>query len=252
MNPIQRAILQQEIIEALKALYTNGQVGHIERQKVLLDVELVPNNVVGTGTFYGVEDTASNLLEVGKTYTVTTDSGTYTSVCQSTDATIKYLGNMELLDGNASTANGSFLVLLAYEDVAGESNAGWALVCLDGNYGSHMKIVGDETIHPIDPKFLPGVCLPVVELSTTGDMPAQDTLTEDAVLVLINAVENGTPLIARASLTSGSESLKINMLCSTMHNGLSGSYFAQGTSAGISVTMEAVNGTGTFAIESMV
>ena len=220
MNPIQRAILQQEIIEALKALYTNGQVGHIERQKVLLDVELVPNNVVGTGTFYGVEDTASNLLEVGKTYTVTTDSGTYTSVCQSTDATIKYLGNMELLDGNASTANGSFLVLLAYEDVAGESNAGWALVCLDGNYGSHMKIVGDETIHPIDQKFLPGVCLPVVEI-TSAAYPESGTveLSAEESVKLDAAVAEGFPVVVKMTIFGMPAAVVCTCLGGKMLNG---------------------------------
>lgn len=93
--------------------------------------------------------------------------------------------------------------------------------------------------------------LPVVELNATGDMPVQGALTEDAVLVLINAVENGTPLVAVTTLTSGSESLKINMLCSTMHNPSTGAYFAQGASAGISVTIEVLNDVGAFAIESV-
>jgi hypothetical protein len=53
-----------------------------------------------------------------------------------------------------------------------------------------------ETIHPIDPKFLPGVCLPVVELTT---QPTEEgaTLTDAENARMDAAAESETPIVVR-------------------------------------------------------
>lgn len=65
--------------------------------------------------------------------------------------------------------------------------------------------VQEETIHPIDPKFLPGVCLPVVELETV--IPVRDEepvpLSESENLVLDKMMESFTPFVLKCKLTNG-------------------------------------------------
>lgn len=63
------------------------------------------------------------------------------------------------------------------------------------------KVETKETIHTINPKFLPGVCLPVVELSTTLSPGASFTEEENAKL---NAIwESGTPMVTNCILDLG-------------------------------------------------
>ena len=59
-----------------------------------------------------------------------------------------------------------------------------------------------ETIHPIDQKYLPGVCLPVVELSTTFASGANFTAEENAKLKA--AWEAGTPVVIKIPVSVGS------------------------------------------------
>lgn len=55
-----------------------------------------------------------------------------------------------------------------------------------------------ETIHPIDPKYLPGVCLPVVELSTVI-AESGTALTEAESAALTEAYESGLPIVCKFS-----------------------------------------------------
>lgn len=91
-------------------------------------------------------------LEVGKTYTVTTDSGTYTSIAKEYGNTI-VIGNTAMMGGDDSGE--SYCIV---EAVAGEAGA-----ILDINGGTSATISAPETIHPIDPKFIPGA--KVIDLS---------------------------------------------------------------------------------------
>lgn len=58
----------------------------------------------------------------------------------------------------------------------------------------HFEI---KTIHPIDPKFIPGAVLPVVELSTTVTSGATFTDAENAALT--NAFESGLPVVFKGN-----------------------------------------------------
>ena len=62
---------------------------------------------------------------------------------------------------------------------------------IDGSWYVAEVSTETETIHPIDPKFLPGVCLPVVE---TADINAITT-AESAVFTA--AAENGLPCVLK-------------------------------------------------------
>lgn len=58
-----------------------------------------------------------------------------------------------------------------------------------------------ETVHPIDPKFLPGVCLPVVELSTTFSTGAWFTDAENELLTEAHA--KNVPLVIKCNMNLG-------------------------------------------------
>lgn len=65
-----------------------------------------------------------------------------------------------------------------------------------------------ETIHPIDPKYLPGVCLPVVELSTA--IPIDGTEVEfstDESAKLTNAANLELPVCVKTHLKAGEEKI---------------------------------------------
>lgn len=157
----------------------------VEPGKLILDRNLSKNDSFPNVTVFG-EDVEGNELVVGKGYTVTTDSGVFTSVCK-TDGLYIYLGNMKFFGGEDTGE--SFVACMAKESV-------WFFLALDYASGSHMKIVSEETIHPIDQKYLPGVCLPVVELTTepTADgveLTAEESAKMDAV------AENIMPFIVK-------------------------------------------------------
>jgi hypothetical protein len=72
-----------------------------------------------------------------------------------------------------------------------------------------------ETVHTIDPKFIPGVCLPVVELDYEGTLPIQLTLTEEQIAIVNAAAKAGTPIVVRLTQTDGGISAVYN-LCMSM------------------------------------
>lgn len=57
-----------------------------------------------------------------------------------------------------------------------------------------------ETIHPIDPKYLPGVCLPVVELSTVASDTQTNLTAEEAEKI---KALNGAPCIIKCNISVG-------------------------------------------------
>ena len=117
--------------------------GYSEDGKVLLNTALERENTISITVV-----THHIGLELGKKYTVTLDSGTYEVECISAGE------NLGLTDPDY------FIVQEVVEDGLKITFAE------DFNCGNHITISETETIHPIDPKYLPGVCLPVVELST--------------------------------------------------------------------------------------
>lgn len=140
---------------AMAKKYTDSQrIGYTER-KELASFQLTPNADIGMNM--GVSMGAIG-LEVGKTYTVTTDSGSYTAVCKEMSGTL-LLGNANFMMDALDNTGETFCV------VEMDDGAGLMTVAMDANNGTHMT-VSAETIVPIDPKYLPGVCLPVVKLTT--------------------------------------------------------------------------------------
>lgn len=121
-------------------------------------------------------------FELGKTYTVHLDSGSYECVAKAMDGIGNVLGNTAF-GGGADTGE-TFLVAIT---------GGIAMV-MDASCGTKASVTANvETIVPIDQKYLPGVCLPVVELTTVIENNA--VLSESDSAKLLEVFEIGTPVV---------------------------------------------------------
>jgi hypothetical protein len=158
----------QIMVEQAKSRVLRDLGVDIEPAKLILDESLGAdeNGDFGGATNYVDRNTSGNKIIEGKSYTVTTDSGSYTSVCKKIsfgDESLLFVGNGKLF-GLEDTGE-SFFVSSQFDVNS------YLLICADFNSGNHIKAELAETIHHIDPKFLPGVCLPkVLNLAEYGNM----------------------------------------------------------------------------------
>ena len=140
MGLIDIAILQDEIRQALNALFKNRQVGRTET-KTVLSAPLVEAEF---------ESESGIKLEEGKKYTVSLDSGDYEAVCKSHsfdgENTFYYLGDIAILWEQFEPTEDSFLV------VGNEA----FVIAMDTNEGNYIR-VQSETICPIDQKYIPAL-----------------------------------------------------------------------------------------------
>lgn len=148
-----------ETVHKLDTKYLpNGGVGYEEEKVVLADVELMIHN---TGDPSVGEIDGGIGLEVGKSYTVVLDSGTYSCICKNISVPVAEAGDMVCpCLGNASLANSSlldtgesFLIVDGYDTRSGVLVS--ILFVLDTNNSTKCNVYSGGTVHPIDPKFLP-------------------------------------------------------------------------------------------------
>ena len=203
MNPIDRAIVLDEAKR-----YSDSKGGYTEPGAVIHDTELFLDNA-GDSVTKHTAAVNGIVLELGKSYSVTTDSGTFSAVAKKTaieNMTLYYLGNIKLL--GAEDTGESFLVISAFE------NEEYYVMCIDYSGGSHMKVETAETIHPIDPKFLPGAVLPVVELTTVAT--AEGAALTDEEKALVDAVmAKSIPFVLKCKLYQGVEECSVNAVATT-------------------------------------
>ena len=105
------------------------------------------------------------------------------------------LGNVGILDLGTDTGE-PFVIAF------GENN--FTFVLHDSSESVTVEVsitLENEIIHPIDPKYLPGVCLPVVELSTTFTHGGDLTGEEDELLKA--AYEGDIPIVIRCDIDLG-------------------------------------------------
>ena len=102
-----------------------------------------------------------------------------------------YVGNQSIAGIGEDTGE-NWLIVIDFEQNA--SLIFYHNDIFDGEEITIESTITYETIHPIDPKYLPGVCLPVVELSTIlGEEPVVLTAEENAKLNEV--VASGSPFI---------------------------------------------------------
>lgn len=135
------------------------------------------------------DTTVTTQMIPGKTYIVTVGGVKYERVCY-TEAFdgIACVGNARLYDFVNEDNGDDFFVGQARETI---------VQCYTRNMGDTTITLAEktETIHPIDPKYLPGVCLPVVELTTEPTVGTSASLTADESAKLDEVVTLKTPIV---------------------------------------------------------
>ena len=182
-------------------LKRNGQIGDIEPGKVLtfngdatgkyiydygsIDLVRISEAVIDLNAVTKV------VLTVGGNNQELTDIST-AELDENTDVIVAKMGE------HAPT-----LVIVFKQDIGNEKKGVYFAYDPDGNLlGAPAwvsRIETPETIHPIDPKFLPGVCLPVVELSTAVDNE-QVELTAAETAQLASALETSDLAIIKTAI----------------------------------------------------
>ena len=173
--------------------------------EVIPKTELVPHK--SENESFPTPITIHELFEEGATYRVSMDSGVYTAICKkyvTDEVTLFILGNPERFGAGEDTGE-TFSV--ATFDAGGIM--GMAFDYNDGEYITVYKKT--ETIHPIDQKYLPGVCLEMIELTSEIPINAKDIppLTAEESAVLSTAAAKGLPVIIKFNLNGNATT----MLC---------------------------------------
>lgn len=141
-------------------------------------------------------------LVAGQTYEVKTDSGTYRAVCKEVDEGgglfFRYLGNSDIF--NDTTAPGDHYCIGEGVNLRGDLYVS----AIDSRSGKSISVSTPAT--PIDPKFLPGVVLPVVELETEIPMTNTETVLTngDDISELEKAATENQPIIIKFRADNGS------------------------------------------------
>ena len=125
----------------------------------------------------------------------------YTMEVSAEGSSIKGTVTPYYVEDEAATIVEFYAVTVAVLDEPLTDEAGQAVygLIMDLPAGATVTITETETIVPIDPKFIPGVCLPVVKLSTTWANNAIYTAEENAKLKA--AWENDTPIVVKCGIT---------------------------------------------------
>jgi hypothetical protein len=156
-----------EVIHPIDPKYLpEGGFGYTGSGGVVFSGELSENE--GSEEFHisqGGTSGPSPALEVGKSYTVTLNSGTYQAVAKIINSNLAggeccYLGNAGFLLGAEDTGE-SFLVAEMLEQTTGL----YQLMVFDLSRGKFATVTGEEIIHSIDPKFLPEVSEKTLDLA---------------------------------------------------------------------------------------
>ena len=181
---------------AMAKAYSNSKGGYVEQSRKIFNIALTD------GSNYDVVVTGKELT-VGETYTVITESGSFSAVCKDFDGGA-LLGNLASINPSGENTGESFVVYVGVEK--GEAYG----VAVDQNGGSFIKVITPETIHPIDPKYLPGVCLPVVELNIDAIIGEEVAFTDAENAALTACI--GMPFILKSGNSTVSTSIVMEYL----------------------------------------
>lgn len=210
MGVIDRAILQDEIRQALNGLFLNGQAGRKETKRISYNSDTDAKEIIPYGNQY-----YARVLD--EPIPLTQENFKRVVVSMS-------IANLEPAVSVGSKADGTAFV----ERVAEMGGAICVFIMIGGNISDYPAIavfeqdlpaeltgvaikkgvyfisetepeakvetiLEYETIHPIDQKFLPGVCLPVVDL--TGCAVGKEITDEAINATLTKLAATGMPII---------------------------------------------------------
>ena len=140
-----------------------------------------------------------------------------------------WIGNRGLADPAAENTTGMWLVIIDFDKNA-------SLILCKAKVSYEFTVVIDyDKITPIDPKYLPGVCLPVVEF-TTDIFTNGATCTAEESAALTALAKTQMPVVAKVTMDSDVASI---LLCYQLFDGVETFMFSM---LGIHLQMSQVNG----------
>lgn len=202
VHTINPKYLPDEVVNQAGKLVENGQVGY-EEGKIIL-----PKNNYPAG------HEADGRLDIaaGKKYIVTVNGIEHIVEAAEDDGFV-------FLEGDNFDVGNDIENNVYYVSVFGDN----------GDIGGEVMVTTDPyAIHPIDPKFLPGVCLPVVELEITDS--TSQLITDENVCARLDELYKSAPAIL-AKFTMGE--LSICAIMCHAYTGLTDGFLMPGTSNGI-------------------
>lgn len=122
-------------------------------------------------------------VTVGETYTVTFDGQKYTCICQGADGYYA-VGNPSVMGSGDDTGEPFVLLFTPELDVISATTE-----------GTHTFSITQETIHQIDPKFIPGAVLQTVTLATEIPKSESVSLSAEDSALLTDAANKGSVFI---------------------------------------------------------
>lgn len=162
MGVINRAVLQGEIMQALNALFANGQVGRTETHKIVI----FPETTVSFSEELNAHVLPNCVLVEGKEYSVTFNGETsHPTASKVEENGSYYIEISNLVDGDGYQ--------VMYVPSIGSTGL---LVMKGGAYTGDVTIsitTKDKTIHPIDPKYLPEGGVGHTDIKQTVIVPKQ-------------------------------------------------------------------------------
>lgn len=172
---------------AMAKAYSDKKGGYTETStKVLLNGEFEAQEFED-----GAYAVWTGILDIrdGDKISVTWNGKQYTCTAFDLDGMCGF-GNLSLVGGDDT---GEPFLYAPYAEDGVTTAAGF--ITLDmGNISISVTCV-NETVHPIDPKYLPGVCLPMVEISTIPAGVAPVTLTAEESAVLEDLAATKLPIV---------------------------------------------------------
>lgn len=159
---------EQAVYESVEELKQDGGVGYIEPAKVILDVDLAvqEEGIIPSATGW-IGEEMSLPFEEGKTYEVISNRGSCTSVCARDGSNLFIYGYFESDEPNDFGM--TFMVVSEYDEVND-----YRRVLVADLYGAtHITIKTAETVHTIEPKYLPKGGVGYTEGSKTEILPEQ-------------------------------------------------------------------------------
>lgn len=191
---------------AMAKAYTDQKAGYSKTEELCFLREVMTKSEL----FSDVEMELP--LVPGETYIVTIDGVEQEYVCKEEEGAI-YLGDPSFMLSFLDSTGDIFGLVVDAHPYA-------YIASMDGKAHTISVYQKKETIHTIDPKFIPGAVLPVVELSTTITDGAVFTEEESAQLAAVM----GMPCIIKASLDGVDTTSVVCMWSGTADNG---SFFFQ-------------------------
>lgn len=185
----------------IRGLLTSGGAGYVKKRKKVI----APEGMVvaaGDGLYLfatmvdGVFTPLYLDLVVGETYNVRVNGADYTCVAFNEDEVGTCLGNAALLySEDLAGVEGDPFVVSQFGEPNEEGKTAWMALFAAELTDPAISISQEtETIHTINPKYLPGVCLPVVELTTQATNERTELTAEEAAML---DTLNGAPCLMK-------------------------------------------------------